>query len=62
MSTVRDALRHSSASRLARIATVSSRSLARIARAYADYASGGCDSDRLIEVVRQETQRAAKQR
>lgn len=62
MSSVRDSLRHSSATRLARIATSASRSLARIARAYEEHASGRCDAARLIEVVRQETQRAAKQR
>jgi len=49
------------AQRLAEVAKRSSRSLARIARAYAEYESGRCDADRLIEVVRQETRRAATQ-
>jgi len=53
-------LRPSSAERLAKIATATSRSLARIARTYEQYASGRCDADRVLEVVRQETQRAAR--
>jgi len=50
------------AHRLSRLATATSRSLARIARTYEEYVSGRCDSARVLEVVRQETRRAAKTR
>ena len=46
---------------IAGVAVSASRSLARIARAHEEYASGRCSVDRLVEVVRQETQRAARQ-
>jgi hypothetical protein len=46
---------------LGHLATETSQSLARIAKAYEEYVSGRCDEARVIEVVRQETAKAAFQ-